>query len=176
MHNVSILNRMNLLNSIDPMVSNVIEAIGSSFDVVESNLNQITNDMYFDTCSENMLEFYEAEADITPAASQSIDDRRSTLIAKWRSNGKSDLELLRVTADAWHNGKVNVDFTNGVIEVSFVDKGVPADLATLKAALEEVAPAHLPFNYAIEYNTWNDVSSRTWNNVSALTWEEMRID
>lgn len=175
MRKENIIYRLGSLNGGSAFVQDIAAAIGQAMEHQDADIEQITKDMFFTTCSESMLDYYEAEAGIVPAANQSIDARRSTLIARWRSNGKSDLELLQLTADAWQNGKVQLDFRNGVIEVSFTDKGLPEDLDALKAALEEVAPAHLPFNYTVAFTSWAELAADRWNNLSSLTWAELRV-
>ena len=85
------------------MVDAIYSAIGLTQDARDANIQQFINDLFFDTCSENMLKFYEKEAGIVPLESQTIDDRRYAVAAKWKSNGICDLTLLQAVANSWHN-------------------------------------------------------------------------
>jgi len=162
MRSAKLLERVNALNSNDIMVQDVLSAIGQTMDEADAKNAQIVADQFFDTCSEEMLEVYEREARITPLASQTIADRRSAVAAKWKSEGKVDIALLQAVANSWKYGKVDVDFVDNKIQITFVDTvGVPTDTAGLELALDDVKPAHLPIYYLIVYLYVRDVSVMT---------------
>lgn len=167
--------RMNKLNADDTLVKNIVKAIGDCMDMTDAENEQIIKDMFISTCSIERLKEYEKEAGITPTSEQSEDDRRSAVIARWRSEGKCDIELLRITADSWKYGKTNIDFVDDKIQISFNDKGVPTDLDGLKAAIEEAKPAHIDTAYIFVYTTWNEVKTKTWNEVKTMTWDELKV-
>lgn len=158
MHRDDLLRKMNKLNAIDPMVKNIMEAIAIEMDISDAQVQQLIDDMFFDSCSEAMLNFYEKEAAVVPMAGQNIDGRRASVEAKWKSSGKIDIEMLQAVADSWKNGKVDVDFVDNKIQITFVDQfGLPADRAGLELALDEVKPAHLPIVYFVRYLMVADV-------------------
>ena len=160
MNKEKILYRINKLNAKDPMVEEIISAIATEMDVIDEEAQQIINDMFFSTCSEEMLRFYEKEAGITPLPGQSIDGRRSSVEARWKSTGRVDVEQLQAVADSWKNGKVDVDFVGNEIQITFVDEyGTPADTDGLEKALDEIKPAHLPIVYFIRYLMLSDIES-----------------
>lgn len=157
-----LLRRMNKLNAMDPMVQNIIEAIAGEMELSDAQVRQLIMDMFFDTCSEAMLEFYEREAAVKPMTGQSIDGRRASVEAKWKSSGKIDIEMLQAVADSWKNGKVDVDFVDNKIQLTFVDQfGLPEDRAGLELAMDEVKPAHLPIVYFVRYIMLADVEAMT---------------
>lgn len=152
--------RINKLNISDPMVRNVLEAIGAEMDVYDGEIVQNEKDLFFDLCGLEMLKVYEHEAGITPLQSQDESARRSAVEAKWKSGGKVDIEMLQAVANSWKNGKVDVDFVNNKIQITFIDQfGLPADRAGLEIALDEVKPAHLPIAYLIKYLMIADVEA-----------------
>lgn len=167
--------RMNKLNQLSSFVRSVADALQIEVDNQNQRVYELSANQFFDTCTEEMLSKYESEAGIIPLSTQSLDDRRSTLIAKWKSEGKSDITLLRTIADSWQYGKTAIDYVDNVIVVSFVDKGIPTDLDSLKNALESAKPAHLPIEYIFVYNTWQDISNMTWAEASAYTWEQLMV-
>lgn len=81
------LRRINKLNSDDPMTKNIVEAIATEHNLQKSDVEQILQNLFFDTCSLQMLEFYEKECGITTKAKEEAD-RRSAVEAKWKSDGK----------------------------------------------------------------------------------------
>lgn len=162
MRKEELLYRINKLNAADPMVRDIMEAIGEEMDLADAKTAELISDMFFDTCTETMLKAYEEEADIIPKTDQSIAGRRAALEAKWKSSGKTDLEILRSVAESWKDGKVDVDFVNNKIQITFTDSyGLPADRKGLEAALDEVKPAHLPIVYLVRYLMIADVERMT---------------
>ena len=168
------INRINKLNKDDPMTRNIIEAIAAEHSLQNKDVEQILANLFFDTCSPKMLEFYEAECGITNKA-ESEEDRRSAVEAKWKSDGKCDIVLLQTIADSWKYGKTNIDYTDFKLTVSFVDKGIPTDVNGLKAALEEAKPAHIPIEYIYTYNTWGDIKENTWGELKTGTWADVKV-
>lgn len=115
-------------------------------------IEQMSADSFLDTASDQAVRRYEKILNINPTTGQSIGDRKSALIAKWRTVGKVNLKMLQNIADSWKNGEITVSFTDGKIKLTFVGEyGVPTNLAALKAALEEIKPAHLVIDYGFRY-------------------------
>jgi hypothetical protein len=167
------LKKINKLNAEDPMVQGIMSAIEAENAMQANAVNQTLLNMFFDTCSIAMLEQYEKECGITQPATKE-EDRRAAVEAKWKTSRKCDLELLRLLADSWQYGKTSMDYTGGKIVVTFADKGIPTDLGGLKSALEEAKPAHIPIEYVLNYNTWNDLKTYTWDDLKTGTWDEIK--
>ncbi|MCI5533846.1 MAG: YmfQ family protein [Firmicutes bacterium] len=167
------LKKINKLNAEDPMVQEVVSAIEAENAMQANAVNQTLLNMFFDTCSIAMLELYEKECGITQPATKE-EDRRAAVEAKWKTSRKCDLEFLRLIADSWQYGKTSMDYTDGKIVVTFADKGIPTDLGGLKSALEEAKPAHIPIEYVLNYNTWDDLKVYTWNDFKNGTWDEIK--
>lgn len=162
MRSDNLLKRINKLNSTDKMVQNVFSAIGAELDIYDGNVIKLNADQFFDTCSMEKLRHYEKEAGVNPLSTQDEAGRRSAVEAKWKSSGKVDIEMLQSVADSWKNGKVDVDFVENKIQITFVDQfGLPADREGLEIALDEVKPAHLPIVYFVKYLMINDVEQMT---------------
>lgn len=169
-----VITKMNRLNARDPMVMNWMDAIQQNLDGQLQSAVQLGKDILFDECSETVLEYYEKEAGITTVSS-SIEDRRSAVMAKWLSDGVPSLEMIQQVADFWNNGKVICSYSGQTITVEFVDKGIPTGIDELKAAIEDVKPAHLAVEYIYTYNTWDNIKTMTWNEVSDTTWEGLLV-
>ena len=167
------LKRINKLNAEDPMVQGIMSAIEAENAMQANAVNQTLLNMFFDTCSIAMLELYEKECGITQPATKE-EDRRAAVEAKWKTSRKCDLEFLRLIADSWQYGKTSMDYTDGKIVVTFADKGIPTDLGGLKSALEEAKPAHIPIEYVLNYNTWDDLKVYTWDDLKNGTWDEIK--
>ena len=111
---------------------------------------------------------YEQMLRITPKATQTLDDRRAAVEAKWKSAGHIDITLLQAIADSWRNGASAVTFEEGFLVITMISVlGVPEDLDTLLDAISAAAPAHLPLRCVLHYLLIRDIHE-------VMTLEEMQ--
>lgn len=171
---MGIIEKMNKLNQRDPMVQNCMAAIQPNLNEQHDATIQLGKDILFDECSEAVLALYEKEAGVIPL-SNSLADRRSTVMAKWISDGVPSLKMIQKVADSWSLGKTKCSYADLVISVEFTDKGIPTGINDLIRAIEDVKPAHIAVNYIYKYNTWNDVNTMTWASASDVTWEGIMV-
>lgn len=107
---------------------------------------------------------------ISPAAGQTLADRRSAVIAKLCSTGTTNAAMIRALAEALtgYGAKVTENFGEYSFSLRFFGEtagfiNIDADL--LMRTVEEIKPAHLKF--IIEPITWADLEA------AALTWEQL---
>ena len=159
----------------DAWVIALLSAIAGVDDAQRADADETAQQMFLDSMTW-ALAIEERIAGITPAAGASLEERRSVLQAKWRSaTGKCDVDLIQRVCDSRQNGEVDVDFVDGEIVLRFVGAyGVPdADaLAALKAAVQEVIPAHLAVTYLYRYLLVREVSAMTVSELQSHTIDE----
>lgn len=159
----------------DPWIKELFQAIEMQLDVARQSNDTITDSQLFDIAKEQTLVMYERELGIATDATKPEEERRSNIEARWKSSGKTDIQLLQGIADSWKNGTIDVKFADGKLIVKFAGiYGIPTDLNALKSAIEEVKPAHLPVIYEFLYHIWNDYITQTWQQISNKTWNEVR--
>ena len=162
MRSDNLKHRINKLNAVDPLTQAILNAAGQEMDIADQEIEQLGKDQFFDSCSMDRLLAYEKEAGITPLEGQTESGRRSSVEAKWKSSGKVDVAMLQAVADSWKNGRVDVDFLDNKIQITFSDEyGLPADRKGLEIALDDVKPAHLPIIYLIRYLMLTDIEAMT---------------
>lgn len=89
------------------------------------------------------LTIYEEELGIKTNINRSFEERRSVIKSKLRGTGKVDSKLIKIVAEAFVKGNIEVIF-NGHIIVRFADiNGIPSRIEDLKKQLDEIKPAHL---------------------------------
>ena len=172
-----IIKTLHKLYRADKWINELFDSVGLTLDNISSTVDEIYNDNYFDTASEEAVKYYEYELGITPRADQSLDDRRAVIRARWINNGKVDINLLQEVANSWRNGLTNLEFIGGKIHVTFISPiGIPADLEALKEVLEDTKPAHLAIYYAFLWLTWGQAKSfGTWGDHKANgTWLDVK--
>ena len=162
MRSDNLKHRINKLNAADPLTQAILNSIGRGMDITDQEIEQLGKDQFFDACSMDRLLAYEKEAGITPLEGQTESGRRSSVEAKWKSSGKVDVAMLQAVADSWKNGRVDVDFVENKIQITFSDEyGLPTDRKGLEIALDDVKPAHLPIIYLIRYLMVSDIEAMT---------------
>lgn len=151
---------------------------GLEFDKQYLSVTDFKRQLFIDTATWGLV-IYEKELGIKTDLSKSYDDRRSVIKSKWRGAGKIDRTLIKLVADAYTNGDVEVAF-NGRIIIEFNSvRGIPPNMNDLKAVLEDIRPSHLGIEYVYLYLIWNDFDSynKTWDQWDALnlTWDQLEV-
>lgn len=169
------MNRNDLINNLhalyrqDEYIKEIFNSAGITLDNIESTMADIEQQYWLDTVTWG-LSIWELILGIKANLNSSYEDRRSLVGAKWRGTGKADLYLLQVVANSWRNGSVLVEFVGGKIKLTFNGiYGIPTDLASLQAAIDDVKPAHLAIVYAFAYLFIADVESMTINELETVT-------
>lgn len=135
-----------------PFVQMIVNAISLFLENINQKLVEFYSNFYFDKLTMDGVIYFENELAITPMANQTIEDRRATIQAKWLANNHNSIYLIQAVCDAWKKGEIKADFKNGKIQIEFVGGyGIPENLDTLKANINEVKPAHLPFVLIFKY-------------------------
>lgn len=111
------------------------------------------------------LHRYEEQYALPQNPSITIEERRSRVKAKMRSNGVINKKTLQKIVNAWSNADVEVieDFNNYTVTIEFVSVvGIPSRIEDVYAAVKEVIPAHLNVIYKFRFNTVKDLRETAW--------------
>lgn len=105
------------------------------------------------------LNIYEKELNIPTDLKKPLEERRSVVKSKWRGSGKLDASLIKLVADAYTNGEVEVTY-DGRINIKFNGLfGIPPNLADLQQVLDDIKPAFREVVYLFVYLFVRDVES-----------------
>jgi hypothetical protein len=150
----------------------LFESEGVQFDNRDSAIADLKLQLSIDTATWSMP-IYEKELKIPTDPAKPISERRSVIKSKMRGTGQVDASLIKLVADSYSNGDVDVSF-DGTIRITFTSVvGVPPNMQDLQDAIEEIKPAHLAVLYVFLYNTWNQISTKTWGELESYTWEQV---
>lgn len=164
MNKEQLLNNLHKLYREDPWLIELFDSTGLTLDELETEINRVERQYWFDTIDIDFLPIYEKLLAIKTNPSNTIEDRRSFIEAKWKSSSKCDLKLIQAVCNSWKNGEVTTAFINGQIQLKFIgDKGVPKDLDGLILAIEGIKPAHLALTYIFAYYLVKDVNTMKIN-------------
>ena len=159
----------------------VIDAQGKELDALKSLLLFVLDQLFVVTASSWGLDWWEKELGLPIIADKPDSERRSRILSKLRGTGTVTVNLVKVIAEAYDNGLVDViDHPEDYyFIVKFIDhRGIPPNLDDVKAAVEAAKPAHLEVLYEFTYCWWGELYElgKTWGEISTLglTWEGLK--
>lgn len=158
----------------------VLDTKQKEFDALKALLLFVLDQLFIVTASSWGLDWWEKELGLPTIAGKPDGERRSRILSKLRGMGTVTINLIKVIAEAYDNGLVDViDYPEDYyFIVKFIDhRGVPPNLGDVKAAIEDAKPAHLEALYEFTYSWWGEVRDNiaTWGDViiTVPTWGEL---
>lgn len=179
-------NYRNRMNSYYPDVIRSIEEFRAiidgeypEFEELSHHNNELVNDAYLLTMSEKRIEQWENILGIHPIEESSISDRRETILARIRGQGKLNTALINSIVNAFTGGTANSWMEDSVlyVEITPPPENKSFLFSNVEQELKHKVPAHLGLqvsrNYydwagiTKAYNTWQEVKDEfgTWNDV-----------
>ena len=123
------------------------------------------------------LDLWEKQYGIRTDRGLTYDQRRSRVMSKMRGAGTATVDLMKNVAESYANGEVRVKeepeayrFTVEMIS----QVGIPSNFEGMKAALEEIKPAHLAMEFFIRFHIWKTYLDWTWKKAAGMTWLDMQ--
>lgn len=123
------------------------------------------------------LEQWEASLGLPVDVSKPLAHRRTRVISKLRGQGTTTVAMIKNVAESFSNGEVEVleHPAQYRFDIKFVGTiGLPPNMDDLTAAIEDIKPAHLAYDYIIMYRTWGMLAGRTWGSLAGHTWAEAK--
>lgn len=156
-----IIKQLHKIERKDPFINEMAGSIGQYLDKTDGEIDDYKDQIDIEKATW-ALSNYERELGIPTDSSKSLEDRRSVIIAKLRGMGKIGAREIKLVAESWVNGEVDVRFIDGVIMIKFnSDVGIPVSINDLKNEIQNIIPAHLPVNYEFKYLTIQEVNQLT---------------
>ena len=146
---------------------------------INSEKDKIVQDAYLLTMTKDRIVSWEKILGIEPIKDSTLDDRRDTVIARIRGQGKLNTALINSIVNTFTGGKADSWIEDSVLYVIITPPPTNKQyqFANVEQEISKKVPAHLGFkisrNYFTwgdikrDYNTWQDVKDRfdTWNDV-----------
>lgn len=151
----------------------IFEAESKQFNSRDEAIADLNAQLSVDTATWGLV-IYETELGIPIELNKPYSDRRSVIKSKERGTGKVDAALIKLVADSYSNGDVDINF-DGRIHIIFTSVvGTPPNMQDLKNAIEEIKPAHLAVVYLLLYNQYKTLTQFTHLYLSDYTNEQLR--
>ncbi|MEW8957777.1 MAG: YmfQ family protein [Moorella sp. (in: firmicutes)] len=163
------------------VIGSILGAVGPEVDQIYTSIDDILKQFYVETATETGLDLWEKMLGLSSYAGKPLDQRRSRIISKLRGMGTVTVHLIKNVAESYVYGTVEVTENPAAYSftVKFVDpRGIPPNLDDLRAAIEDIKPAHLAVQYEFTYTVWGELNTwgKTWGdlNTLGLTWEQLK--
>lgn len=134
------------------------------------------NDQFLSEATENGIARREKMLDITPYATDTLEDRRFRLSARYNESlpytRKRLEELLETLCGA---GGYELTILTAAFTVNVkVALTVKKQEDSVRDLMERVLPYNMVFTVTLMYNTWEKVKVHTWGGLAALTWKDVK--
>lgn len=169
LHTQQLINNLHKRVRKDPYIIELCNSSGLEMDTIEDVLEDIRKQFNFETMTWG-ADLLASEMNIKLDPTLKQDEKNSIIAARWKSEGKADINLLQAICNSWHNGNVDVKFVNGKIQLKFNGiYGIPTDLDSLKKQIDLSKPSHLAIDYLFAYLLLKDVEAMTLTTLENTT-------
>ena len=159
----------------------IITAEYPEFEGLSDSNNKVIQDAYLLTMTEDRIESWEKILGIVPIANSTVEDRRETVIARIRGQGKLNTELINIIVGTFTGGKANSWIENSIlyVEITPPPNNKQYKFANVEQELSKKVPAHLGFKVSRNYYEWGEIlkNTSTWQDVKNEfeTWEDVYL-
>lgn len=159
----------------------IIEAESEQMQAQSDGRDAVMNQSYLPTMGEVRIKQWEKALGITPIQDSSLDDRRDTVIARIRGQGKLNEALISSIVNAFTGGKAKswVENSTLYVEITPPPDNKQYQFANVEQELNKKLPAHLGLSVNRSYVDWNKIKTTftTWQNVKDGfdTWEDVYL-
>ena len=159
----------------------IIDGEYPEFEELAVSRERITTDAYLLTMTEDRVEQWEKIFSIKPLENSTISDRRETIIARIRGQGKLNTEMINTIVSTFTNGTANSWVQDSIlyVEITPPPENKQYRFENVEQELSLKVPAHLGFNVQRNYYEWREVKAEnaTWQDVKDNfdTWEDVYI-
>lgn len=156
-------------------------ADGFDIDFITCELELIWNDFYLFKMGKERIQQWEIALGITPSSKSSLDDRRSVIVARFRSGYKLNTNTISVIVNSFTNGTTESYFLDSCV---YVEISPPPDnkqyqFEDVEREIARRIPCHLNYSVKRNYSTWGELadSFASWDSIKQgfTTWDEIAI-
>lgn len=159
----------------------IIKAEYPEIEDINAGKDRVIEDAYLLTMTEERIESWEKILGIAPLANSTLGDRRDTIIARIRGQGKLNTALINSIVNAFTGGKAESWVEDSVLYVIITPPPTNKQyqFANVEQELSKKVPAHLGFKVSRNYFTWGDIKNNhtDWGEVSTEleTWNDVYL-
>lgn len=149
----------------------IIDAEYPEFETLEECNERVISDAYLLTMGEDRVKEWENMLGIQPLEDSTVDDRRDTIVARIRGQGKLNSEMINTIVGTFTGGTANAWIANSVlyVEITPPPNNKQYRFENVEQELANKIPAHLGFEIKRNYYTWEETKNKyaTWGDVNS---------
>jgi len=168
----SVKSNMHKVMRKDPLTNELSGSIGIALHDMDDRIDNFVRQLDIDTATW-ALTVYEKELGIAPDPLKPLEQRRSLIKSKIRGSGAVGAAQIKLVADSYTNGDVEVSLNHGIVIEFKSIFGIPTNIEDLKSVLRQIAPAHLNIKYVFRYTVYNDIKSKRYDQISIKTYHDI---
>ena len=159
----------------------IIDAEYPEFEELEKGNERAISDAYLLTMSEDRIKEWESVLGIQPIEGSSIGDRRDTIIARIRGQGKLNTRLINTIVNTFTGGTANSWVEDNIlyVEITPPPNNKQYRFENVEQELSKKVPAHLGVAVSRNYYTWGETKNKyaTWGDVNSTfdKWEDVLL-
>lgn len=158
----------------------LINAEGHEIDALKATIVRILDEAYLTTMSEKRIAQWEQILELTHSNTDSLEDRRTAIIARIRGQGKLNTALINSIVNAFTGGSALSYIKDSVlyVEISPPQDNKQYTFENVVKELSKKVPAHIGLKVIRNYATWGEVRDNfaDWNAINQLgTWEDLLL-
>lgn len=159
----------------------IIDAQYPEFENLNEAIEGITRNAYLSTMDESRVEQWEQIFGIKPIVGSTLVDRRDTVIARLRGQGKLNTTLINSIVNAFTGGTANSWVKDNILYVEITPpKGNKQfQFTNVENELRSKIPAHMGFQISRNYMEWQEIKNKysTWGDVknTFATWDDVYL-
>lgn len=159
----------------------IVYCESEKIDDLAKGVQRVIDDAYLTTMSKERIEQWENVLGIRPLENSTESDRRDTIIARIRGQGKLNSELINTIVNTFTGGSANSWIKDSIlyVEVTPSPTNKQYRFENVEQELAKKVPAHLGFNVKRNYYTWGEieVTHPTWGDVESAfdKWEDVLL-
>lgn len=154
----------------------IMEAETPEIKAIWAACEDCMSDQFIADATENGVARREKILGITPYATDTLDDRKFRLIAKYNEDMPYTRNRLKnMLASLCGTGGYSVSFITGEFTVNIkIAIAVKKQQDVVQELLERILPYNMVFTVELLYNTWGQIKPYTWQAIKALTWYDIK--
>lgn len=159
----------------------IIDSEYPEIDRLHTAANDVLSDAYLQTMSEDRISQWEQILSIRPVSDSTIEDRRETIIARIRGQGKLNSEMINLIVNTFTGGTANSYIRDGnlCVEITPPPQNKSYKFTNVEQELKNKVPAHLRLKVSRNYYTWEETKNKcsTWGDVNSSfdKWEDVLL-
>lgn len=167
-------NNLHKIVRIDPFVNEINGSIGLTMDNFDERIADFTNQIDINTATWG-LPVYEKELGIITDISKTDEIRREQIVSRLRGMNKIGAAELKLVADSYSNGNVEITLNHGIVIEFTSILGIPSNINDLKNVLRSIAPAHIKISYKFRFVIYSGFIPYSYSQLSAYTYAQLYL-